>query len=228
MGEETMYARRAWLAAAALAALAIPAAAADTLGVTASEIKIGQTMPHSGPASAYGTIGKAETAYFNMINEQGGINSRKLNLISLDDSYSPPKTVEQIRRLVEQEDVAFIFQSLGTPSNTAIQKYLNVKKVPQLFDIEIFLDGRVRGRAEALEDEGDILLLDQAADLLHRLGRAVAVVQADQIELAAVDAALLVDHVEIGGLGFADGAVSRGRAAMGHGLADLDLAGGDA
>ncbi len=128
-----MYARRAWLAAAALAALAIPAAAADTPGVTASEIKIGQTMPYSGPASAYGTIGKAETAYFNMINEQGGINSRKLNLISLDDSYSPPKTVEQIRRLVEQEDVAFIFQSLGTPSNTAIQKYLNVKKVPQLF-----------------------------------------------------------------------------------------------
>src|SRR6266849_1988370 len=128
-----MYARRAWLAAAALAALALPAAAADTPGVTVSEIKIGQTMPYSGPASAYGTIGKAETAYFNMINEQGGINGRKLNLISLDDGYSPPKTVEQIRRLVEQEDVAFIFQSLGTPSNTAIQKYLNAKKVPQLF-----------------------------------------------------------------------------------------------
>src|SRR5260370_28942748 len=100
MGEETMYARRAWLAAAALAALALPAAAADTPGVTASEIKIGQTMPYSGPASAYGTIGKPETAYFNMINEQSRINGRKLNLLSLDDHYSPPKTAEQIRRRV--------------------------------------------------------------------------------------------------------------------------------
>src|SRR5260370_35473286 len=95
-----MYARRVGLAAGALAGLAIPAAAADTPGVTASEIKIGQTMPYSGPASAYGTIGKAETAYFNMINEQGGIPGRKLNLISLDDGYSPPKTAEQIRRRV--------------------------------------------------------------------------------------------------------------------------------
>jgi branched-chain amino acid transport system substrate-binding protein len=128
-----MYARRAWLAAAALAALVACEKSAETPGVTATEIKIGQTMPYSGPASAYGTIGKAETAYFNMINEQGGINGRKLNLMSLDDGYSPPKTVEQIRRLVEQENVAFIFQSLGTPSNTAIEKYLNDKKVPQLF-----------------------------------------------------------------------------------------------
>jgi branched-chain amino acid transport system substrate-binding protein len=102
-------------------------------GVTDTEIKIGQTMPYSGPASAYGAIGKAELAYFQMINEQGGINGRKINFISLDDAYSPPKTVEQIRRLVEQEEVLFIFQSLGTPSNTAIHKYMNARKVPQLF-----------------------------------------------------------------------------------------------
>jgi len=124
-----------WAAVAllALAAGSAPPAAAEEPGVTNTEIKIGQTMPYSGPASAYGTIGKAETAYFKMINDQGGINGRKINLISLDDGYSPPKTVEQIRRLVEEENVAFIFQSLGTPSNTAIQKYMNAKKVPQLF-----------------------------------------------------------------------------------------------
>ena len=102
-------------------------------GATDTEIKIGQTMVYSGSLSAYGTIGRSETAYFKMINDQGGINGRKINLISLDDAYSPPKTVEQIRRLVEQEEVLFIFQSLGTPTNTAIQKYLNAKKMPQLF-----------------------------------------------------------------------------------------------
>jgi branched-chain amino acid transport system substrate-binding protein len=127
----------AWLAAAAFGlALSQPASAVEKKygpGVSDTEIKIGQTMPYSGPASAYGTIGKAETAYFAMLNEKGGINGRKLNLVSLDDGYSPPKTVEQIRRLVEQDEVAFIFQSLGTPSNSAIQKYLNAKKVPQLF-----------------------------------------------------------------------------------------------
>ena len=90
-------------------------------------------MPYSGPISAYGTIGKAEAAYFAMINEQGGINGRKIRLISVDDDFSPPKTVEQIRKLVEQEEVLLIFQSLGTATNTAIQKYLNAKKVPQLF-----------------------------------------------------------------------------------------------
>jgi branched-chain amino acid transport system substrate-binding protein len=90
-------------------------------------------MPYSGPASAYGVIGRAETAYFKMINEQGGINGRKINLISLDDGYSPPKTVEQTRRLVEDEKVAFIFNSLGTPPNAAIRQYLNDNKVPQLF-----------------------------------------------------------------------------------------------
>src|SRR5262249_33685218 len=94
-------------------------------GVTATEIKIGQTMPYSGPASAYGVIGKTEQAFFKMLNEKGGINGRKINLVSLDDAYAPPKTVEQIRKLVESEGVAFIFNSLGTPPNTAIQPYLN-------------------------------------------------------------------------------------------------------
>jgi branched-chain amino acid transport system substrate-binding protein len=128
-----MLGKNAWAVTAVLLAMAGPAGAADTPGVTATEIKIGQTMPYSGPASAYGTIGRAEAAYFKMINEQGGIAGHQLNLLSLDDGYSPPKAVEQIRKLVEQEQVAFIFQSLGTPSNTAIQKYLNEKKVPQLF-----------------------------------------------------------------------------------------------
>jgi branched-chain amino acid transport system substrate-binding protein len=97
------------------------------------DIKVGQTMPYSGPASAYGTIGKLEAAYFKRLNEQGGINGHKIQFISLDDGYSPPKAVEQIRKLVEQEQVLVIFQALGTPSNSAIQKYLNAKKVPQLF-----------------------------------------------------------------------------------------------
>ena len=104
-----------------------------TPGVTATEIKIGQTMPYSGPASAYSVIGKTETAYFKWLNDKGGVNGRKINLISLDDGYSPPKAVEQIHKLVESEGVAFAFNTLGTPSNTAIQKYLNEKKVPQLF-----------------------------------------------------------------------------------------------
>jgi branched-chain amino acid transport system substrate-binding protein len=90
-------------------------------------------MPYSGPASAYGTIGRVETAYFKRLNEQGGINGRKINFISVDDAYSPPKAVEQVRKLVEEDQVLAIFQPLGTPSNTAIQKYLNTKKVPQLF-----------------------------------------------------------------------------------------------
>jgi len=102
-------------------------------GASDTEIKIGQTMPYSGPGSAYGTIGRAESAYFQMINDQGGVNGRKITLLSLDDGYSPPKTVEQIRRLVEDDGVLFIFQSLGTAANTAIQKYLNARKVPQLF-----------------------------------------------------------------------------------------------
>ena len=131
-----MISRRTFLqssAAAAFAAGAGPARAGETPGVTDTEIKIGQTMPYSGPASAYGVIGRTEAAYFKMINEQGGVNGRKINFISLDDAYSPPKTVEQIRRLVEQEQVAFIFNSLGTPPNVAIRQYLNDNKVPQLF-----------------------------------------------------------------------------------------------
>jgi len=102
-------------------------------GVTDSEIRIGQTMPYSGPLSAYSTVGKLEQAYFKMINDQGGINGRRINLISLDDGYSPPKTVEQIRKLVEQDEVAFIFQSLGAVTNAVIQKYLNDRQIPQLF-----------------------------------------------------------------------------------------------
>jgi branched-chain amino acid transport system substrate-binding protein len=132
-----MITRRTFLqssaAAAAFAASAGSARADNAPGVTDTEIKIGQTMPYSGPASAYSVIGRAETAYFKMINEQGGVNGRKINLISLDDAYSPPKTVEQTRRLVEQEQVAFIFNSLGTPCNAAIRQYLNDNKVPQLF-----------------------------------------------------------------------------------------------
>jgi branched-chain amino acid transport system substrate-binding protein len=102
-------------------------------GATDTEIKIGQTVPFSGPASAYATIGKAQAAYFNMINEQGGVNGRKINLIQYDDAYSPPKAVEQVRKLVESDEVLLTFQIIGTASNAAVQKYLNTKKVPQLF-----------------------------------------------------------------------------------------------
>jgi branched-chain amino acid transport system substrate-binding protein len=102
-------------------------------GVSDDEIKIGSTNPYSGPASAYGTIGRAETAYFDMINEQGGINGRKINFISLDDGYSPPRTVEQVRKLVEEEQVFLLAGTLGTPTNTAIHKYVNVKQIPHIF-----------------------------------------------------------------------------------------------
>jgi branched-chain amino acid transport system substrate-binding protein len=103
------------------------------VGATDTEIKIGNIMPYSGPASAYGVIGKTEQAYFNKINAEGGINGRKINFVSYDDGYSPPKTVEQARKLVESDEVLIIFNSLGTPPNSAIQKYMNSKKVPQLF-----------------------------------------------------------------------------------------------
>jgi branched-chain amino acid transport system substrate-binding protein len=102
-------------------------------GASDSEIKIGNTNPYSGPASAYGTIGKTIAAYFNKVNAEGGINGRKINFISYDDGYGPPKTVEQARKLVESDEVLFLFQTLGTPPNSAIQKYMNSKKVPQLF-----------------------------------------------------------------------------------------------
>jgi ABC-type branched-subunit amino acid transport system substrate-binding protein len=131
-----MISRRIFLqlGSAAFLAPGLPAArASNAPGVTDTEIKIGQTMPYSGPASSYGVVGRAEAAYFRMINEEGGINGRKLNLISVDDGYSPPSTVEQTRRLVEQEGVAFVFGSLGDPTNLAVRQYLNDNKIPQLF-----------------------------------------------------------------------------------------------
>ena len=102
-------------------------------GATDTEIKIGNIMPYSGPASAYSAIGKAEAAYFQKINDAGGINGRKIKFLSVDDGYSPPKTVEMARKLVEQDEVLLIFQVLGTPPSSAIQKYMNAKKVPELF-----------------------------------------------------------------------------------------------
>src|SRR5215207_4105092 len=123
---------------AALALLAVTSTASfaqkkyDT-GASDTEIKIGNIMPYSGPASAYGVIGKTAEAYFKKVNAEGGINGRKVNFISYDDAYSPPKTVEQARKLVESDEVLLVFNPLGTPPNTAIQKYLNTKKVPQLF-----------------------------------------------------------------------------------------------
>jgi len=130
--------RRAFIATAAALAFAFSASQAlaqkkyDT-GASDTEIKIGQTVPFSGPASAYSSIAKTQLAYFKMINDQGGINGRKINLIQYDDAYSPPKAVEQARKLVESDEALLIFNSLGTPSNSAIQKYMNSKKVPQLF-----------------------------------------------------------------------------------------------
>jgi branched-chain amino acid transport system substrate-binding protein len=123
-----------WAVANALAMVLVAGAvrAADP-GVTATEVKIGNTVPYSGPASSYGVLGKLETAFFNMVNEQGGVAGHKINYISLDDSYSPPKTVEQIRRLVEEDQVAFTFATLGTPTNSAVVRYMNQKQVPQLF-----------------------------------------------------------------------------------------------
>ena len=112
---------------------AIPASAQTVVGVTATEIKIGNTNPYSGPASAYGTIGKTIAAYFKKVNDEGGINGRKINFITYDDAYTPPKTVEMVRKLVEQDQVAALFQTLGTPTNTAIHKYVNQQKVPHLF-----------------------------------------------------------------------------------------------
>src|ERR1700748_2727118 len=123
-------------AATAMTVLATQSAFAqkkyDT-GATDTEIKIGNIEAYSGPASAYGMIGKTEEAYFKMINDQGGINGRKINWISYDDGYSPPKTVEQTRKLIESDEVLLIFNALGTPTQSSVQKYQNAKKVPQLF-----------------------------------------------------------------------------------------------
>ena len=133
-----VIATRLAIASAALALLAATSSGALAqkkydIGATDTEIKIGNIMPYSGPASAYGVIGKTEAAYFKMINDAGGINGRKIDFISYDDGYSPPKTVEQARKLVESDEVLLIFNSLGTPPNSAIHKYMNSKKVPQLF-----------------------------------------------------------------------------------------------
>jgi branched-chain amino acid transport system substrate-binding protein len=128
----TRTTRRALLGGAA-ALTVLPARAEDTPGITGSEILFGQTMPYSGPASSYATIGKASDAYFRMINDQGGINGRKLRMLSLDDGYQPPKTVELTRRMIEEDKVAFLFNTLGTPTTNATRKYVNNKKVPQLF-----------------------------------------------------------------------------------------------
>src|SRR3982074_1297378 len=135
-----MLSRKPRIAAFSTAVIAFAAMSGSALaqkkydtGATDTEIKLGNIMPYSGPASAYGVIGKIEDAYFKMINDQGGINGRKINFISYDDAYSPPKSVEQARKLVESDEVLLIFNPVGTPSNIAIQKYLNAKKVPQLF-----------------------------------------------------------------------------------------------
>ena len=126
--------RRRWLGSSlALGACVVAAPVFAQRKPTGKEIKLGQTMPYSGPASAYGTIGKVEQGYFKMINDEGGVNGHPIILISLDDGYSPPKTVEQVRKLVEQDNVLALFQTLGTPTNSAIHKYVNAKKVPHLF-----------------------------------------------------------------------------------------------
>jgi ABC-type branched-subunit amino acid transport system substrate-binding protein len=132
--QRTVFSAAVTLALCTLVGVA-PALAQKKYGSGASdtEIKVGNTMPYSGPASAYGTIGRAEAAYFKMINEQGGVNGRKINFVSLDDGYSPPRTVEQVRKLVEEEQVLFLAGTLGTPTNTAIHKYVNAKKVPHIF-----------------------------------------------------------------------------------------------
>ncbi|MGN1287728.1 MAG: ABC transporter substrate-binding protein, partial [Bradyrhizobium sp.] len=133
---------RSTLRIAAISAAIVAVAATSTAafaqkkydtGANDTEIKVGNIIPYSGPASAYGVIGKTEEAYFKMINDRGGINGRKVNFVSYDDAYSPPKAVEQVRKLVESDEVLLVFNPLGTPSNTAIQKYMNSKKVPQLF-----------------------------------------------------------------------------------------------
>ena len=125
--------RSLWATALFAVTVAAWAVADDTPGVTATEIKIGNTNAYSGPASAYSVIAKLEAAFFKMVNDQGGVAGRKINFISLDDGYSPPKTVEQVRRLVEEDQVALLFNTLGTPTNSAIQRYVNERKVPHLF-----------------------------------------------------------------------------------------------
>src|SRR5260370_2672059 len=132
LSEELRIAALATVVIALTSGTALAQKKYDT-GATDTEIKIGNIVPYSGPASAYGVIGKTEEAYFNKINAEGGINGRKINFISYDDGYTPPQAVEQARKLVAGDEVLLVFNPLGTPSNSAIQKYLNAKKVPQLF-----------------------------------------------------------------------------------------------
>jgi len=132
-GRREHLAALAMLVAGALATTPALAQKSYDPGASDTEIKIGNIMPYSGPASSYGVIGRTEAAFFRMINDQGGINGRKINFISYDDGYSPPKAIEQARKLVESDEVLLIFQALGTPSNSAIMKYMNAKRVPQLF-----------------------------------------------------------------------------------------------
>ena len=131
-----MPVRRMMLLAATIAMLAATPALAQKQygpGVSDTEIKIGQTIPHSGPGSLYGVLGRVGEAYFQMLNEKGGINGRKIQFITYDDAYSPPKSVEQTRKLIESDEVAFLFSPLGTPGLSATVKYVNAKKVPHLF-----------------------------------------------------------------------------------------------
>ena len=133
MAMRKLFVRGAMVLLVAVSATSVRAGGSYDTGANDTTIKLGQTMPYSGPASAYSAIGRAEAAYFKMVNEKGGINGRKVDLVSMDDAYSPSKTVEQTRRLVESDEVFAMFSSLGTAPNIAVQKYLNIKKVPQLF-----------------------------------------------------------------------------------------------
>ena len=162
-----MLEKRSLLATVLFAiAAAASAVADDTPGVTATEIKIGNTNPYSGPNSAYSVIAKLETAFFKMVNDQGGVAGRKINFISLDDGYSPPKTVEQVRRLVEEDQVALLFNTLGTACNSAIQKYVNQKQVPQLF-LSTGADKWGDYRALPVDDGLQPELSDRSTDLFE-------------------------------------------------------------
>src|SRR5712672_1688473 len=200
--------------AVAVALSASPASAQkkyDT-GATDTEIKIGQTVPFSGPASAYAGIGKTQAAYLKMINEQGGINGRKLNLIQYDDAYSPPKAVEQVRKLVESDEVLLTFQVLGTPSNAAVQKYLNGKKVPQLyaatgasrftdpknfpwtmgFNPNYFVEGRIYGQYILKEHpNAKVGVLYQNADLGDKAAKMIVAEASYEVSDPTIDSQIL-------------------------------------
>ena len=202
--------------AAAVISVTSAAGAADKKygpGVTDTEIKLGQTSPYSGPASAYSVIAKAQLAYFKMINDQGGINGRKINLISIDDAYSPAKTVEQTRKLVEQEEVAAILNPLGTPTGLAVRKYLNDKKVPQLF---------VGAGATLWGDHEHFPVLDRVPGLVSGRDRGLCQICPDQ-EAGCEDRAVLSERRRRQGLRqrIQEGAGPRQRQEDGGGGSDL-------